>query len=150
ALFDPASGKELLRLEQPKRPERNPPSAFVLPANFPLVLDLAFAPDGLSLFSVNNKPELLAWPLPGGGAARALGTHPGTTIALAPDGLTLAFATGQAVSLVEVSTGTWRQHLHEPNRYQHAPIAFSPDGRLVAVTGSDDRILVWDLFKQEK
>src|SRR5262249_37322392 len=54
ALFDPASGKEVRRFEQPKRPEPDPPSSFIPPANFPVVMALAFTPDGRSLLSVNN------------------------------------------------------------------------------------------------
>jgi len=73
--------------------------------------------------------------------------------AFSPNGRTLACADGfeGGVILVDVSTG----------RFLAAPIThlsgmgeiyvvFSPDGRLLASAGSDDRIIVWDMENDEE
>jgi WD40 repeat protein/serine/threonine protein kinase len=73
------------------------------------------------------------------------GEEPVTSVAFAPDGLTLAAGTVNGFLLLwDLAAGKRKGSLHE----HQGPIwsvAFSPDGRLIATTGSDDSTTrVWD------
>jgi WD40 repeat protein len=88
-----------------------------------------------------EKLSAVNWP-------RSLTAPPKSPIALSPDGKTLAHVVSErahlaTVRLVDVPSGTsedlaWRR---EPA----TALAFSPDGRLLAFTEGDDRLLVTDL-----
>src|SRR5262249_38273835 len=117
--------------------------------NFPRTLALAFAVDGRRLLSVNNGGELLEWALDGDDPPRTLSTHQDRGFAVAPGDRTLASVSGQVVSVREVGPAATRRNRHMPDLFLLPPVAFSPNGRRLAVTGQDDRVLVWDLEWEE-
>jgi RNA polymerase sigma factor (sigma-70 family) len=87
-------------------------------------------------------------PLPEGAIAR-LGTvrfrHDDwvSDVALSPDDATLA-AAGQAVSLWDPATGKRQRRLTSPGCFPRC-LAYSPDGKTLAVGGSDNQIHLWNL-----
>jgi WD40 repeat protein len=93
--------------------------------------------------------------LPGGAIAR-LGTirfrHPGDVriAAFSPDGKIIASACGRDYYLWEAATGTVLRRIEsdrydriESDRYDRSPIAFSPDGKVLA--SLDDPLCLWEV-----
>jgi RNA polymerase sigma factor (sigma-70 family) len=134
-LWDAATGKEVRRLEAVN--------------NF--IMSLAFAPDGQMLasagFNTRNYTDspVQFWNVATGKEVRRLKTAGMSVIVLAPDGKTLATASGDhAVVLWEVATGQERRRFvgHQGTVWS---IAFTPDGRRLTSGSSDTTALVWDV-----
>ncbi len=138
---------------------------------------LAFSPDGRTLAAGTRAGEVWIYRLPEGERLRVLeGVESGGglfldgpkgtvwSLAFSPDGRTLAVGLGRLRRLVELwdgATGRRRQVLRvAPGRllprfsppYGDPPrkvaLAFSPDGRFLAVGGEGGAVRVWDLVRQ--
>ncbi len=106
---------------------------------------VSFSPDGRRLASGGNDAVARFWD-PEAGAMTGMtigGSFAVPSIAFTPDGKTLAVVNGDKVRLREVGSerisGTF---LAEAPLYQ---AIFSPDGRLLAATGSDNLIRIWQV-----
>ncbi len=66
---------------------------------------------------------------------------PVKAVAFSPDGFTLAVATAGVVELREVATGGVRE-VFAPAQ---APLAFAPDGTLLAAVGMNQHVYLWDV-----
>lgn len=128
-LWDPATGKELARL------------------NLPLSL-VCFARDGTIIIAEDARCRIWA-PFAGGGIRELPeNTLPEHTRALAlhPDGKTLAAGTEPPkVVLTDLTTGKQGVELKVPGDQPPVRLAFSPDGRWLAGCGAKSGIWVWDL-----
>jgi WD40 repeat protein len=77
-------------------------------------------------------------------------SRPGSLIALAPDGKTLAAGTqGNSIQFWDVATGGAGRRLPGPPG-RVSEIMFSPDGKTLAVRGGDQTISLWDVTTGEK
>jgi WD40 repeat protein len=143
-LFDVVTGKERRRLEGAGEGQRN---------------HLLFSQDGKSLIAMTGKNEALTvWdvasgkvvlkfgkptPLPAGPVVLVRPSLAPTTLTLAPDGRTLAWAEGPAVLLGDLQTGKER-----PGPAGHTSalkeVTFAPDGATLLTRASDATIRRWD------
>jgi RNA polymerase sigma factor (sigma-70 family) len=151
-VWDTASGKELRKIQAVER------SAGFYSGLCPL----AFTPDGKSLASWGDDRCFRLWDLATGKEIRG---RPLVLSGLPPvpakrpeempaqdvqvqdvrfnsDGRTAAVAVGGSVYLVDVVTG--QEHFKLPGQHGPCRLAFSPDGRTLALGGWDKKVRVWD------
>jgi WD40 repeat protein len=67
-------------------------------------------------------------------------THP-PSVSFSPDGAMLSIEDWSAIHLLEVATFRELRSLDRPQGLQ---VAFSPDGRMLAASGADPLLVVWD------
>jgi WD40 repeat protein len=109
----------------------------------------AFSPDSryvaeTSTGHSDRNSDIRIVELASGKQLRAFGKHDGFSIAISPDGETLASGHWDAVTLWNMITGKPEVVLRGMGRYVDA-LAFSRDGKLLA-TGSDAGVLqIWDV-----
>lgn len=134
-LWDPASGRELHRLSEH--------TAGVDAVAFP-------PPNSRVLASGSSDGSVRIWNPGKGSVLKSLWMPPRVhALAFAPDGRTLAVATGQAVQFRD--TATWSKN--QPDWQQHSAVlalAFSPDGTRLAIgtvgrTGVPPNGYLWDV-----
>jgi WD40 repeat protein/serine/threonine protein kinase len=127
---------------------------------FPGVLAVAYSPDGSLIASTGEDSTLRLWDAHTGELLHVLPVHPskngGSTLAFSPDGTRIATGTdthgpegegaGQS-SLMVRETSSWKI-LFDINDLLIVirGISFSPDGKLMAVSGDDGYLRVFDAF----
>ncbi len=126
-------------------------------AMIPPWIDLTLAPDRNRLYLISTENELHAWSIEhrdGTYKAHALPWsatyHDATTLALFPDGRTLAVGTTTgAVHLIDTARGTVRGTLGPETEAEPdgpvASLALAPDGQTLAIGTAQGRITLWSL-----
>jgi len=133
-LWDPASGQELRRLEGDPGSEGTDP---ILQGS----MYVAWSPDGKTLAGGGRDESIRLWDVSSGRELRRLEPHLSwvTSLAWSPDGNTLA-STGNKVVLWDVATG------RELRRLEGHSVAWSPDGKMLAVASSTEQsVRLWDM-----
>jgi WD40 repeat protein len=124
----------------------------VLPGATGVVESLAFSPDGRLLAIADRKGGLQLWDVAARRWLRSLGGHPhGVRAAVFhPNGLRLITAgeTDGTVRFWDVATGRLEREDQEPHPIYS--LAFSSDGRNLALGGKDGRVQLWDLITGQK
>ncbi|MCI0395810.1 MAG: NB-ARC domain-containing protein [Chloroflexi bacterium] len=118
----------------------------ILEGHEDLVWAVAFAPDGVTLFSGSADQTVRAWDFHQGTAEKILRahTHWVWSVVVSPDGLVAASAgADQAICTWDAQTGQLLNVL----RGHAGPVrslAFSPDGRVLASASHDQTVRLWD------
>jgi RNA polymerase sigma factor (sigma-70 family) len=127
-LWHAGTGRELRRLDVPAE----------TPGVRSTICALRFAPDGKTLFAGSGTHlALLRWDVATGKSLAPLGRHDGAVngIALAPDGRSVAAVTMDG-TLYLWETATGQARLVTKNAGYATAVAFSPDGRLLALANN--------------
>lgn len=155
-VWETDTGKEVAKIKPTPRPGGNNVVLFFGGGGFSAATPgIAFTPDSKQLvaaardykknnaavgsvkfWDVATSKEVRKVPSPGG--ARV------STVALTPDGKTLAYATGGVVHLCEANTGKEVRKL-QTNDGGIGTLTFSPDGKTLAVRGRNQRVRLWEV-----
>jgi WD40 repeat protein len=151
-LWATESGKELHEIKPPPRPQNN--GVFILvgggsDANAP---GMGFTPDGKTLAVAAtdyNKEEqshsIKFWDVESGKEVRRIKTANNVgAVAVAPNGEAVAYSIGNVLFLSEVKTGKELHQIKTPGGRITA-LAFTPDGKTLAVRRSNQRVDLWDV-----
>ena len=107
---------------------------------------LAFSPGGSKLASAAGDGKIKFWTVPGGELAKTIDSGMGVnSVRFSPDGQTLASAAFGVVKLWSVSSGEQVKSFKAPLLMSISSVAISPDGKMLAASGSNYIINVWDL-----
>jgi WD40 repeat protein len=113
------------------------------------VMAIAFSPDGTLLASTGNRGRVALWDVGRGSERRVLlerGPHSIPSATFSPDGRSVAVVElglpPQDVLIFDVESGAIRARL--TGHPLASPLAFSPDGRALAVGGADDTVRLLD------
>jgi WD40 repeat protein len=137
SLWDVTTGREIRQLE----PSAGGPGG---------VARVAFSPDGKTLAAATYPARLRLWDAATGRLLRELSGHRRQIYALAyaPDGKALAAGDDAGVHLWDPAAGKEVRTIpHEPDRFAQPhlqAVAFSPDGRLLAVGTWHRTVRLWD------
>jgi len=108
------------------------------------VESLAFSPDGHLLASAGYQSPTRLWEVSSGKELRHFEiqnpTHP-PYVSFSPDGAMLSIGDWSSIHLLEVSTFRELRSLDRPKGLQ---VVFSPEGRMLAASGADPLLVVWD------
>jgi RNA polymerase sigma factor (sigma-70 family) len=136
-LLDSASGKTLGELKDTKGPR-----------------DLAFTPDGSRLvFYDHEEGGIHIWDIATKKSVHALKgrLHPGSSMALSPDGKVVALGTHSSViRLWETDSGKELFTEHQGHESTIKDLVFSPDGKTLASTAELAPIVLWDTSTWQK
>jgi WD40 repeat protein len=110
------------------------------------VLAATFSADGREIITVSFDGRLRIWPLARDAALMGL-PGPVGSIAIRPDGGTLATGTSEGVLLWDVTADYRPERLATLRVHGGAvtALAFSPDGRTLATGGHDATVILWDV-----
>jgi WD40 repeat protein len=111
------------------------------------VSSVAASPDG-SLVATAGEGGVRLYDAKTGALVRAIGDAGGRSLTFSPDGRSLAgggFHMDKLVGIYDVRTGRRLRTLAGHTEWEADACTFSPDGTLLASTGVDKQILVWDL-----
>ena len=119
------------------------------------ITTIAFSPDGRTIASAGWDWTLRLWDASTGKLRRTFGEHtsPANTVAFSPDGKTIASASrglihlwspkGALLRLWYARTGEHLENFIDHIDYV-STVVFSPDGKLIASSGFDSRLRLWD------
>jgi RNA polymerase sigma factor (sigma-70 family) len=138
-LFDPATGKELRRLETKMWDQRS----------------LAFTSDGKKLVYGGNEGAAIVWELTSGKTLRSFEGRMkvGGYVAISHDSKALALGTsGTTVQFWDLETGQERFTEYHSHHSPIAALAFSPDGKTLASGGEleQGQTFLWDLRQGQR
>ncbi len=103
---------------------------------------LVFSPDGKTLISSNWSDTIRLWDVDSGSEKSVLDAPNTSSIAISPDGKTIASIKIDTLCLWDVETGTFITELSGHGRSLDT-MAFSPDGSTLA-SGGGDVLFLWD------
>ena len=114
----------------------------------PEAVAVAFSPDGATLISASNDEDediIGIWDLATGTRTATLGGKGWIrSMALSPDGVTLASGSGGAIELWNLRTGT-RTATLEVQEFPVTSVSFGPDGTALVSGEEDGSVRLWDL-----
>jgi WD40 repeat protein len=109
---------------------------------------VAMSPDGSLVATAAGEGGIRLYDAKTGALLRTIGDVGDRDVVFSPDGRTLTaagFHMDKLVKIVDVQTGERLMTLAGHTEWEADATAFSPDGKLLASTGVDKQILVWEL-----
>src|SRR5262249_31484749 len=106
---------------------------------------LAYSLDGKLLAAASEDKTVHIWDVATGNELQRLAHQgPVLTVAFSPDGTLLASSDGLEVRLWDPRTGK-ALHAFKMQRSYQSPLAFSPDGKLLAYAVRDGTVCLWSI-----
>ena len=131
------------------QPPENPKYELVLQAPPATSVDsVAVSPDGSLVATAAGEGGVRLYNVQSGILLRTIGDVGDRGVRFSPDGRTVTaagFHMDELVGVFDVQTGKRMLKLVGHTEWEADATAFSPDGKLLASTGTDKQILVWEL-----
>src|SRR4051794_3350545 len=116
------------------------------------VSSVAVSPDGSTVATASGEWGVRLYDAKTGDLVRTIGDIGDRSVTFSPDGRSLAaggFHMDKLVGIYDVRTGKRLRTLAGHTEWEADACTISPDGTLLASTGTDKQVLVWDLATGE-